>query len=196
MHAKTQAECYHYLFEAAVRMAQLGFDASARAAAGAAAAPDRRGRRREMKAHWLDRAGDDQHAGARRATTCTTRSSPPTRRATQRRSTELKRERGYIEQDVVALAPSTPNLDTICAKFVDEHYHDDDEVRFVLEGEGIFDIRSRDDRWMRVVVERGDLIVVPKDRHHRFMLTEQQDHPLRAPVQGRERLDAPLPRLT
>ena len=29
MHAKTQAECYHYLFEAAVRMAQLGLDASA-----------------------------------------------------------------------------------------------------------------------------------------------------------------------
>jgi methylthioribulose-1-phosphate dehydratase len=26
--AKTQAECYHYLFEAAVRMAQLGFDAA------------------------------------------------------------------------------------------------------------------------------------------------------------------------
>jgi 1,2-dihydroxy-3-keto-5-methylthiopentene dioxygenase len=84
----------------------------------------------------------------------------------------LMRERGYVEQDVVALEPSMPNLDAICAKFVDEHYHDDDEVRFVLEGEGIFDIRSRDDRWMRVVVERGDLIIVPKHRHHRFMLTE------------------------
>lgn len=84
----------------------------------------------------------------------------------------LKAERGYIEQDVVALAPDTPNLDAICAKFADEHLHDDDEVRFVLEGEGIFDIRSRDDRWMRVVVEPGDLIVVPAGRHHRFLLTE------------------------
>jgi methylthioribulose-1-phosphate dehydratase len=28
VHAKTQAECYHYLFEAAVRMRQLGLDAS------------------------------------------------------------------------------------------------------------------------------------------------------------------------
>jgi 1,2-dihydroxy-3-keto-5-methylthiopentene dioxygenase len=88
---------------------------------------------------------------------------------------QVKRERGYIEQDQVALAPSTPNLDAICAKFVDEHFHDDDEVRFVLEGEGIFDIRSRDDRWMRVLVERGDLIIVPKDRHHRFMLTDQKN---------------------
>jgi 1,2-dihydroxy-3-keto-5-methylthiopentene dioxygenase len=84
----------------------------------------------------------------------------------------LKRERGYVEQDVVALSPETPNLDAICAKFVDEHSHDEDEVRFVLSGDGIFDIRSRDDRWMRVRVEAGDLIVVPKDRFHRFMLTD------------------------
>lgn len=87
---------------------------------------------------------------------------------------QLKAERGYIEQDEVALSPATPNLDAICAKFVDEHFHDDDEVRFVLEGEGIFDIRSKDDQWMRVVVERGDLIVVPANRHHRFLLTESK----------------------
>jgi 1,2-dihydroxy-3-keto-5-methylthiopentene dioxygenase len=87
---------------------------------------------------------------------------------------ELKREKGYVEQDVVTLAPSTPNLEAICAKFVDEHHHTEDEVRFVLEGEGIFDIRSNEDRWMRVRVEPGDLIIVPKDRHHRFMLTESK----------------------
>lgn len=86
----------------------------------------------------------------------------------------LKRDRGYIEQDIVALAPDTPNLDAICAKFVDEHSHDEDEVRFVLSGEGIFDIRSHADAWMRVHVQAGDLIVVPKDRFHRFMLTDDK----------------------
>ena len=86
----------------------------------------------------------------------------------------LKQARGYIEQDIVELSPATPNLDALCAKFIDEHLHDDDEVRFVLEGEGVFDIRSRDDRYMRVTVESGDLIVVPKGRHHRFMLTESK----------------------
>lgn len=84
----------------------------------------------------------------------------------------LKAERGYIEQDVIELSPDTPNLDALCAKFADEHHHDDDEVRFTLGGEGIFDIRSKADRWMRVVVEPGDLIVVPAGRHHRFLLTE------------------------
>ena len=86
----------------------------------------------------------------------------------------LRASHGYIEQDVVVLSPETPNLEAICAKFIDEHHHDDDEVRFVLEGEGIFDIRSGDDRWMRVVVEAGDLIIVPAMRHHRFMLTDHQ----------------------
>lgn len=86
----------------------------------------------------------------------------------------LKRANGYIEQDIVQLAPDTPNLEAICAKFVDEHTHDDDEVRFVLEGEGIFDIRTSDDRWMRVVVEAGDLIVVPAGRNHRFLLTDRK----------------------
>jgi 1,2-dihydroxy-3-keto-5-methylthiopentene dioxygenase len=83
----------------------------------------------------------------------------------------FKDGQGYVQQDEVALRPDNPRLDEICAKFLDEHCHDEDEVRFVLDGAGIFDIRSRDDRWMRVEVEAGDLIVVPAGRWHRFLLT-------------------------
>ena len=86
----------------------------------------------------------------------------------------MKADNGYVEQDVIQLNPDTPNLEGICAQFKDEHLHTDDEVRFVLSGEGIFDIRSGDDRWMRVTVSAGDLIVVPKDRYHRFFLTDQK----------------------
>ena len=75
----------------------------------------------------------------------------------------LKAERGYVAQDIVELRPDMPNLTAVCDKFKDEHLHRDDEVRFVLEGEGIFDIRGADGRWMRVQVEAGDLIVVPAD---------------------------------
>src|SRR5690606_1459331 len=84
------------------------------------------------------------------------------------------REQGYIEQDIVELRPETENLDAICAKFADEHLHTDDEVRFVLAGAGVFDIRDDADRWMRVTVEPGDLIVVPKHRYHRFFLTDSK----------------------
>ncbi len=87
---------------------------------------------------------------------------------------KLKESEGYITQDEVALRPEMPNLGEICAKFVDEHYHDEDEVRFVLAGSGIFDIRSTDDRWMRVEIAGGDLIVVPNKRHHRFFLGDEK----------------------
>ena len=80
---------------------------------------------------------------------------------------------GYLTRDEVQLHAGTPNLAAILAKFDAEHLHTDDEVRYVLEGEGIFDIRSQNDRWMRVIVEEGDLISVPKGRHHRFLLTEK-----------------------
>ncbi len=83
----------------------------------------------------------------------------------------LKAERGYVAEDVVALSPETPNLDAICDKFKDEHLHQEDEVRFVLDGAGVFEIRARDERWMQITVERGDLIVVPEGRYHRFFLT-------------------------
>lgn len=83
---------------------------------------------------------------------------------------EVMRMRGYRTRDEVRLSPTTEGLDAILAKFDREHLHTDDEVRYVLEGEGIFDIRARDDRWMRVVVGPGDLIVVPRNRHHRFFL--------------------------
>jgi 1,2-dihydroxy-3-keto-5-methylthiopentene dioxygenase len=86
----------------------------------------------------------------------------------------LKRTHGYIQEDVVELNPATPALDALCDSFIREHRHDDDEVRFVLEGEGIFDIRSSGDSYMRVEVRKGDLIVVPKERYHSFRLTDQR----------------------
>ncbi|MEZ4380591.1 MAG: cupin domain-containing protein [Nannocystaceae bacterium] len=86
----------------------------------------------------------------------------------------LKGERGYVTQDIIELRPDTPNLDGLCDKFKDEHLHTDDEVRFVLEGAGIFDLRSEGDRWIRAEVERGDLLVVPAGLYHRFFLTDRK----------------------
>ena len=47
---------------------------------------------------------------------------------------KIKREHHYVDQDFVALVPDMPNLAEICAKFDKEHYHTEDEVRFVVEG--------------------------------------------------------------
>lgn len=126
-----------------------------------------------MHAHWLDREETitEEELASQGVTYARLGTDPRTFEAPL---AKIKHDGGYVAQDEVALRPDNPNLDAICAKFVDEHLHTEDEVRFVLEGAGIFDIRSRDDRWMRVTVEPGDLLIVPKDRHHRFFLTESR----------------------
>lgn len=85
---------------------------------------------------------------------------------------ELCARRGYTSQDQVHLSVNTQNLEPLLDKFFQEHLHTDEEIRFVLEGEGIFDLRDRDDRWMRVHVVPGDLLIVPPNKYHRFALTD------------------------
>ncbi len=86
----------------------------------------------------------------------------------------IKQDRGYVEQDEVSLSKETPNLEAICAKFDKEHYHTLDEVRFVVDGEGIFDVRDTSDRWVRIEVDAGDLIIIPARKYHRFYLRESK----------------------
>jgi 1,2-dihydroxy-3-keto-5-methylthiopentene dioxygenase len=127
-----------------------------------------------MKIEWLDGDASPCTLDDLRAVGVLYEHLPVDPEAYQPPLDRLKAERGYVEQDQVELRPDTDNLEAICAKFADEHLHTDDEVRYVLDGEGIFDIRSRQDRWMRVTVQTGDLLVVPANLHHRFLLTEQK----------------------
>jgi 1,2-dihydroxy-3-keto-5-methylthiopentene dioxygenase len=87
----------------------------------------------------------------------------------------IKQEHGYRDEDEVSLSKDTPNLEEICAKFDKEHFHTLDEVRFVVEGEGIFDVRNKSDQWVRIVVEAGDLIIIPAKLYHRFLLTSAKN---------------------
>ena len=112
-----------------------------------------------MRAYWLEQGPDAAIDEAFLASQGVTYQKLPLDPAAYQGPLDaLKAANGYIEQDIVELSPETPNLEALCAKFVDEHLHTDDEVRYVLEGEGIFDLRSKDDRWMRVTVEPGDLL--------------------------------------
>lgn len=87
----------------------------------------------------------------------------------------LKRERQYLTADLIALRPDTPQLDVIAAKFDKEHHHVDDEVRFTVAGEGVFEIMAPAARSMlKFTSEPGDLIVIPANRRHLFYLTPQR----------------------
>lgn len=86
---------------------------------------------------------------------------------------ELKASQGYVTEDLVVLSDQTPCLDAILEKFSREHHHRDDEVRFIIDGRGLFTIRQ-DALVFDVAVEPGDLLVVPAYTRHWFNLTEER----------------------
>jgi 1,2-dihydroxy-3-keto-5-methylthiopentene dioxygenase len=84
----------------------------------------------------------------------------------------LSTERGYVTSDVVRIRRGTPNTAPMREKFLAEHRHSEDEVRFFVEGTGTFYLRAPEDVYA-VVCERGDLIGVPRDTRHWFDMGTQ-----------------------
>ena len=83
----------------------------------------------------------------------------------------LKARGGYVTADVIDVSPDTPNLDMMLAKFSREHWHDEDEVRFIIEGRGLFHIHpAGGGPVFAIEVASGDLIRVPRGTHHWFAL--------------------------
>lgn len=76
-------------------------------------------------------------------------------------------EQGYQTVDVVSLTADHPSKDELRKKFLDEHRHSEDEVRFFVAGAGLFTLHIGD-RVYEVLCEQGDLISVPANTPHWF----------------------------
>ncbi|MGQ0800627.1 MAG: 1,2-dihydroxy-3-keto-5-methylthiopentene dioxygenase [Pseudomarimonas sp.] len=79
----------------------------------------------------------------------------------------LLAERGYQAFDVISLHPQHPDREQLRAKFLNEHTHAEDEVRFFVAGSGLFTLHLGE-RVFEVLCERGDLIGVPAGTRHWF----------------------------
>jgi 1,2-dihydroxy-3-keto-5-methylthiopentene dioxygenase len=79
----------------------------------------------------------------------------------------LKAENGYQSVDVIRMVPDHPEKENLRTKFLSEHRHSEDEVRFFVEGEGLFTLREGE-RIYAVLCEAGDLISVPAGTRHWF----------------------------
>lgn len=82
----------------------------------------------------------------------------------------LKKRGGYVTADVIDVSPATADLEAMLAKFSREHWHDEDEVRFILRGRGLFHVHPSHGPLTAIEVEAGDLIRVPRRTRHWFDL--------------------------
>ena len=87
---------------------------------------------------------------------------------------ELRDQDGYQTRDLIVLHPGIPGLENILEKFDKVHTHDDDEVRYIVEGEGIFGFVFPDGSQARLTIQPGEYINVPKDTEHWFEVTDAQ----------------------
>jgi 1,2-dihydroxy-3-keto-5-methylthiopentene dioxygenase len=87
---------------------------------------------------------------------------------------ELAATAGYQSRDLIVLHPQVPNLDVLLAKFNRCHTHADDEVRYIVAGDGIFGFVRPDGSQIELTVEAEEYINVPAGTEHWFYLSDRQ----------------------
>jgi 1,2-dihydroxy-3-keto-5-methylthiopentene dioxygenase len=79
----------------------------------------------------------------------------------------LNLEQKFQSVDVINIYPDHPDKQALREKFLAEHIHDDDEVRFFIDGCGLFYIHLND-KVYSLLCEKGDLVNVPAGTKHWF----------------------------
>jgi len=87
---------------------------------------------------------------------------------------KIAAERKYKNRDEITISPSVMGAiyDEKVRSFFNEHLHEDEEIRYILDGSGFFDVRDKDDHWVRIKLDKYDLMIMPAGIYHRFTTDE------------------------
>ncbi len=76
---------------------------------------------------------------------------------------KLATERQYKNRDIITVSPEKMGAiyEEKVKSFFNEHLHEDEEIRYIRDGTGFFDVRSEGDEWVRIFLEtEGGVMVV------------------------------------
>ncbi|RMD44375.1 hypothetical protein DV735_g665, partial [Chaetothyriales sp. CBS 134920] len=119
----------------------------------------------------------------------------------------LAKERDYKNRDEITVSPAAMGAvyEDKVKSFFHEHLHEDEEIRYITDGAGYFDVRSEGDDWVRIRLEKDDLIIIPAGIYHRFTTDENnyikavrlfKDEPKWTPLNRGQETDANVHRKT
>ncbi|KAJ7556420.1 hypothetical protein O6H91_05G082400 [Diphasiastrum complanatum] len=84
----------------------------------------------------------------------------------------IKMDRGYKYSVVTVCHKEMEDFEEKVKGFFQELLHSQEEIRLILDGNGYWDIRDYDGKWIRFHITKGDMIVLPPGMFHRFTLDE------------------------
>uniref|UniRef100_A0A804Q7U5 Acireductone dioxygenase n=2 Tax=Zea mays TaxID=4577 RepID=A0A804Q7U5_MAIZE len=83
---------------------------------------------------------------------------------------KIRRDRGYSYMDLIEICPDKLENYEKVKNFFREHMHANEEIRYCLEGSGYFDVCDKDDKWIRIRIREGDMIILPAGIYHHLTL--------------------------